>query len=142
VPQQPATLAVRSERHAPEAAAIDKRNPVVLRQALVEKSVVRLEQVKRAAVLAQNAIHEEFRLLAERLTKVIIKVRIQAHIRADRLQIAQPEPLSGEVTREIVRARIGEHPAGLSLEHVWPAKLASDGCIQQFVIADAATQTQ
>src|SRR5262245_26161046 len=114
LPQQSATLAFRRERHAPEAAAIDIGNSVVLRQALVEKGGIRLEQIKHTAIRSHNAIHEEFRLLAERLTKIIVKVRILTDVRIDGRQVAQPEPLSGEVTCEIVRARIGEHPAGLS----------------------------
>src|SRR5439155_14936838 len=59
VPQQSATLAVRSERHAPEAAAVDVRNPVVLCQSLVEKRVVRLDEVEHTAIFTQNAVHEQ-----------------------------------------------------------------------------------
>src|SRR5437016_3605958 len=88
LPQQSPTFAVRSERHATEAAAVDVRNPVVLRQALVEKGIVRLEQIQHTAILAPNTIHKEFGLLAECLTKIVIKVGILADIRADGLEIA------------------------------------------------------
>src|SRR5439155_25515700 len=109
---------------------------------LVEHGVVRLEQVEHTAIFTQNAVHEQLGLEAEGLTKVVGEIRVQAHVRIDGRQVAQPEPLSGEVTREIVRARIGEHPAGLSLEYVRLAQLASNGRIEEFVIGDTAPEKE
>ena len=112
----------------------------MLGQPFVDERVVRAQQIEHAPIFAEDAVDEEFGFLAERLTKIVIEVRIIAHIGADRLQVAQPEPLSGEVTREIVRARIGEHAAGLFLEHVRPVQLTANGCVEQFVIGDAAPE--
>ena len=50
------------ERHAPEPAAVDIRNLVVLREPLVEERVVGGEQLEDAAILAQLALEEELGL--------------------------------------------------------------------------------
>ena len=112
----------------------------MLRQPLVEKGVVRPQQIEHASIFAHDAVDEELGLQAKRLTEVVVEVRIQAHVRVDRRQVAQPEPLPGEVAREIVRARIGEHSADVPLEHVWPAELSANGRIEQRVIGQAAPE--
>ena len=82
--QQPAALAVLVERDAAEAAAVDVRNAVVLRQPLVDERVVGAQQIEHAAILAQDAVEEELRLLPERLPQVVVEVREQPHVRRDR----------------------------------------------------------
>ena len=67
---------------AAEAAAVDVRDAVVLREPLVEERVVRLQQVEHAAVLAQDALEEQLRLLAERLPQVVVEVGEQPQVRA------------------------------------------------------------
>ena len=67
---------------AAEAAAVDVRNAVVLREPLVEERVVGLQQVEHAAVLAQDALEEQLRLLPERLPQVVVEVREQPQVRA------------------------------------------------------------
>src|SRR6185295_539481 len=74
------------------------------------------DQIAHAAILAQDAVHEELGLLTERLTKVVVEVRVEAHVGVDRLQSAQAEPLSRKIARKVVRSRIGEHATGLPLE--------------------------
>ena len=58
----------------------------------------------------------------------------------DRVDIAQPQPLSGEIRREVERAAIGEHPARLLLELSGLAQLAPNGGVEQFIVRDAAPQ--
>ena len=77
--------------------------------------------------LAQHTVEKELGLLPERLTKVVIEVRVETHVRTDRFQIAQPQPLAGEVGREVERAPIGEHSAGLLLELLRATELAGHG---------------
>src|SRR5262245_23930152 len=110
----------------------------MLREPLVEKRVVGTQQIAHASVLAQNAVDEELGLLAKRLTEVVVEVGIQANVRVDRCEVAQPEPLPGEVARDVVRARIGEHSADMALEHIWSMELAANGRIEQRVIRNAA----
>ena len=142
MPQQASTLALGRERHAAEAAAVDIGNPVVPGQPLVEKGVVRPDQIEHAAILAHHAVEEELGLLPERLTQVVIEVREETRVRTDRLEIAQPQPLSGEVGREVERAPIGEHSARLLLELLRAAELAANRRVEQFIVGDAAPQEE
>ena len=64
--KQSAAPAVLVERDAPEAAAIHVRDAVMLRQPLVDERVVRAQQIEHAAILAQDALEEELRLLVGR----------------------------------------------------------------------------
>src|SRR5262249_45612124 len=88
LPQQPAAVAVRRQGHAAKAAAVDIWNPIVLGKALIEKGVVRPDQIEHAAILADYAVEKELGLLPEGLTQVVVEVREETRVRADRFQIA------------------------------------------------------
>ena len=100
VAKQPAAPLLPVERDAPESAAVDVRDPVVLRQAFVEVRVVRLDQVEHAAILMQNALEGEFGFPPECLPQVVVEIGKQAHVRRRGFKIAHVEPLSGEVRDE------------------------------------------
>src|SRR4029077_8928658 len=63
-------------------------------------------------------------------------------VRADRLQVSQPQPLSGEVAREVERAPIGEHSARLLPELLRATELACNRRGEQFIVGDAAPQEE
>ena len=63
--QQPATVLFALKRYASKAAAVDMGNVVVLGQPLVEKRVVRADQVQHTAVFADDALEEQLCLAAE-----------------------------------------------------------------------------
>ena len=69
------------QRHAAELAAIDVRNAVMFGQAFVEESIVGFDQVEHAAVLAQNTLEKQLRLLPHRLPQVVVEIRKQAACR-------------------------------------------------------------
>ena len=50
---------------AAEVAAVDVRDPVVLRQPLVDERIVRRQQIEHAAILADDAVEEQFGLALE-----------------------------------------------------------------------------
>ena len=106
-----------AERHAPELAAVDVRDAVVLRQPLVDERVVRGQQIDDAPILADDAVEQQLHFAAHRLPQRIVEVGIDHRQRADALQAAQVEPLAGEVDRERLGARVLQHPADLLLEH-------------------------
>src|SRR5262249_57012699 len=56
------------------------------------------------------------------------------------MNIAQPQPLSREIRRQVERAAIGEHPARLLLELCGLAQLAPNGGVEQFIVRDAAPE--
>src|SRR6185436_10264555 len=84
VPEQSAARAAWGKRYTPKAAAINLGNSVMLGQTLVEEGVVGPDQIAHAAILAQDAVHEELGLLTKRLTKVVVEVRVEAHVGVDR----------------------------------------------------------
>src|SRR5262249_19198430 len=84
------------------------------------------------------AIEKEFGFLPERLPQVVIEVPINSSVRSDGLDIAQPQPLSGEIRGEIERASIGEHPACLLLELSGLAQPAPNGGLEQLIVWAAA----
>src|SRR6185436_11817844 len=105
-----------------------------------QEGIVRPDEGAHAAVLAQHAVEEKLGFLPEGLPQVIVEVPEKIGAGQDRLDIAQPQPLSSEIRREVERAAIGEHPAGLLLELSGLTQLAPDGGVEQFIVRDAAPQ--
>ena len=62
--------------------------------------------------------------------------------RNDGLEVAQEQPLAGEVGDERVGAPVGEHPPHLRAEHRGLAQLASLGGRQQLIVGNAAPQKE
>ena len=56
--------------------------------------------------------------------------------------VADVQPLAGEVVDQRLRARVGQHPLHLPLQHVRVAQLPRDGQIQQLVVRDAAPEEE
>jgi len=52
------------------------------------------------------------------------------------------QPLAREVVDEGARARIGEHPANLRIEHRGLPKLPATGGVEQFLVWNAAPQKE
>ena len=69
---------VRAERDAPELAAVDVRDAVVLGQPLVDERVVGRQQVDDAAILADDAVEQQLDFAAHRLAQRIVEVRDRA----------------------------------------------------------------
>ena len=110
-------LHVGPERDAPELAAVDVRDAVVLRQPLVDERVVRVQQIDDAAIFADDAVEEQLDFAPHRLPQRIVEVGIDQRQRARALQAAQVQPLAGEVLRQRLGPRILQHAADLPLEH-------------------------
>ena len=142
MPQQPAAPAVGVEVHPPEPGAVDAGNAVVLGEALVQERVVGPQQVEHAAVLVDHAPDEPLRLLPHRLPQVVVEIGEEAAVRAQRREVAQPQPLPREVAGEVERARVGEHPARLPLELGGVAQLAAYRRVEQLVVGQAAPEEE
>ena len=67
--------------HPPELRTINIRNPVVLRQPLIDEGVIRRQQIQDAAVLMDHAAEEQFDLALECRPQVIVEIRKQIHLR-------------------------------------------------------------
>src|SRR5687767_8907973 len=94
------------------------------------------------SILAQHAVEEELGLLPEGLPQVVVEVPVERRIGIDRIDVAQAQPLAGEVRREVERAPVGQHPARLLLELSGLTEPPAHGGIEQFVVRDAAPQEE
>ena len=104
--------------HAAEVIALDVRQAVEARDALVDERVVGAQQIERAAVLLHDAAEEELRLALEPLPQRVVEVGEHALHGHDGVEVAQVQPLAREVLDERRRALVGEHALHLPLEHV------------------------
>ena len=104
------------QRNTAELVAVNALDPVVLSQALIEKGVVRPQQIDDAAILAQRAFDHELGFLRKRLPQVLVESREGPRIRRYPFDIAQEQPLAGEVLHQRLRALIGQHAADLALQ--------------------------
>ena len=114
----------------------------MLRKALVQERVVRAQQVERAPVLAHHTVDQQLRFLPERLPEVVVEIREDPHVGRDRIQVAQVEPLLGEVGNQVPRPRVGQHAPHLALEHRRFAEIAPRGGIQQLLVGNAAPEEE
>ena len=72
------------------------------REPLVQERVVGAQQIERTAVVADDAVEEQLGLAPECLAQTVIEVRKDALHRHRRVEVAQEQPLSGEVADERV----------------------------------------
>ena len=139
LPQQSAAVRV-GERHAAELRAVDIGDAVVLRQALVEKSVVGVQQVQHAAVLAQHAGKEQVRFLEERPAQGFIEFGEYIRIGPGEGQVAQIQPLAGEVLDQRLGTWIGQHPLHLVVNRGGSVQTTLFGQSEQLIVGNAAPQ--
>ena len=111
--EQPAAWIAGGETDAPRARAVDVRDAVVPGEPLVHEREVGVEEVDDAAVLLDDRAEEQLGLALKRLPQVAVEVR---RIGSGVFQLAQEQPLAGEVGDERLGPRIRQHPAHLPFE--------------------------
>src|SRR5439155_4647577 len=99
-------MAICIERHLAKLAAENMRKAVVPGQSLIEICVIHLDQIEYAAVLTDNALEQQLGFLSHRLAEVIVKILEQTHVRNERVQIAQMQPLPGKISHQRPRSHI------------------------------------
>ena len=139
LPQQPAARRV-GHSNPPELASVDAGNPVMLRQTLVYKGVIRVHQVHHAAIFVLDAFKEQLGFLEHGLAEVIVEIGEIHQIGRRVLEIAQEQPLFREIVGERVRARVDQHALHLLFENCRILEFALGGKIQQRVVRYAAPQ--
>ena len=113
------------------------------REAIVQERKVRAEQVEDAAIFAQNRLDEEPRLLGHRVAQPLVEIREQAIVGPlHRDEVAQKQPLPGEVLDKVCRAAIGDHPTHLLIEHLRRVQRAARPQIDQLIVRDAAPEEE
>ena len=140
MPEQASARAVVRPGDTPEVAALHSADAVMQRQSLVQERVIGPQQIKRAAILAQDAFEEQFCLAAKSLPQGIVEIGKVIGRRSRERDVAQEQPLSGEVLNERFRTRIGQHALHLSGEDARSPELVFHRQLEQLVVGDAAPQ--
>ena len=112
----------------------------MLRQPFVDKRVIRAQQVERAPILTQHAVEKELRFLPEGLTQIVVEIRKQTHIRRDRGEIAQVQPLRREVGDQRLRTSVRQHSPHLSFQHRRLVEFSRNRHVEQFIVRNTAPQ--
>ena len=136
--QQTATIRV-GQRHAAELRPIDLWNAVVLGEAFVDERVVGRQQIEQAAILADDARDEQFGLLHERRSQRFVE-RKDHRIWRRGLDVAQMQPLPGEIRDERVGPRVGKHALHLLQQHRGISQPAPLREVEQLIVGNAAPQ--
>ena len=132
----------RIQLHLAEGGAIDAGHAVMLGQALVQVGVVGIQEVHDAAVFLHDAGEEHLGLGLHGGAQALVKVREDAAVRTLIVQLAQIQPLAGEILGQRPGARIGQHAGDLGLQHGRPGQLALLGDGDQLVVGDGAPQEE
>ena len=130
---------------AAEVAAVDVRDAVVPRQPLVDERVVGRQQVERRCGPRRRMLREEQLGLAPEAParRSLSKSGNSSEFGAMFSQVAQVQPLAGEVLDERVGLRIGEHAPHLRLEHCGlAAARPAAASVEQRVVRDAAPEEE
>jgi hypothetical protein len=109
-------------------------------KSFIDEGVIRIQQVDDAAVLAHDALKEKLRLAPEGLPQVVIPVGKLFPVGDSALQVAQEEPLAGEISDQGLGPRVRQHPPHLLLEHRRVLQFPLRGGVQELVVRDAAPQ--
>jgi hypothetical protein len=139
--EQPAALRV-AERDAAEPAAGHVWHAIVARQPLVQERVVRGQELADRAIVANLTLEEELGLLAERLAQRLVEFGKQVGVGHGVPEVAQLEPLRGEVLDQRAGPFVGQHPPHLALEHGGVAQRSARRQVEQFVVRDAAPEKE
>ena len=140
MPEEAAALRQVGQLDAPEPAAVDAGDAVVPGEPLVDEGVVGVEEVEHAAVVAQGAGEKQGRLVPECLDEVVVEVGIRHRVALDVLEVAQVQPLHGEVVDERPGPQVGEHAPDLLVEDRRIAQPARLRRVEQGVVGDAAPE--
>ena len=112
------------------------------RQAFVEERVVRADEIEHAPVFRDDALEEQLALRLERVPQIGVELGEEIRIGQDLLQIAQIQPLAGEILDQRFGTLIGEHPFHLRFERRGIAQLAVFGETKQLIVRDAAPEEE
>jgi len=72
----------------------------MLREPFVQPYMFRLQQFEHAAVFADDVTAKQFGFAAHRLAEIVVEVWKEPPVRRDGVEIAQVQPLRGEVSHQ------------------------------------------
>ena len=122
------------QQRASELRAGDVGQPVMPREPLVHEGVVGGDEVKDAAILADDAVEEELGFADERFGERAVPVRVEQPVGPDLVDVLQPQPLRRKSRRQRLRSRVGQHALDLPVVDRRIAQRAVAGGLEQFLI--------
>ena len=114
----------------------------MLGQRLVQERVVGRQEIQDAAVLTEDAVQEQLGFTHEGGAHALVEIAEQVHVRLLGFDVAQEQPLGGEVGHQGSAARIGQHAVHLPAQDVGLAQGSRGGRIQQLVVGDAGPEEE
>ena len=139
-PEKAAPIGI-GDRHAAEVRSVDLLDAVVIGEPLVQVGVIGSQKVEQASIFPDDAGEQELGFFDERLTQRFVE-RKNHRVGLHGFDVAQVQPLPGEVRDERIGARIGQHAPDLALEDHWVFQPAAFGQIEQLVVGDRAPQKE
>ncbi len=127
---------------AAELDAVNALDPVVLGQALIQEGVVRTQQVGDAPIVPHLTFDQELGLFRKGMAQVLVEIRIGRRVRRYPRDVAQEQPLAGEVLHQRLRAWIGQHALDLRLQDGRVGQAPALGNGEQLVVGNAAPQEE
>ena len=133
----------RSQRHAPEVAAVDVRDAVVPRQPLVEERVVRAAADRARCGPRARCSRRKLGLAPQRLAQVVVEIREQPRIRR-RLLRGCAGTATGRRSSSRAPRRAGRPACAAPAARAPPARcsLPRAGQVEQLVVRNAAPQEE
>ena len=89
-----------------------------------------------------NAVEEQRCFLLHRLAEVVIEIGEGLQIRRTALNVAEEEPLLGEIRDQGIGSRVREHAFHLLIQHSGVLQLPLRRNRQQFLVRDTAPQEE
>src|SRR5215831_14761187 len=88
----------------------------MLRDTLIDESVIRSQQIQSRTVFENNALEKHFGLSFQTLAEIVVEIGKDIFVRPHTLHVAQIQPLARKVGAKSPRTLIGEHTFYLLLE--------------------------
>ena len=114
----------------------------MLGQGFVQERIVRRQELQDAAVLTQDAVQEQLGFTHERGAHTLVEIAEQVDVRFLGFDVAQEQPLGGEVGHQRAAARIGEHARHLAAQDFGLAQRSRGSRIQQLVVGHAGPEEE
>src|SRR5262249_9456020 len=108
----------------------------------VQERVIGAQQIERAAILAHDALEEQFRFAPKGLPKSIVKVRKVLLDRNDGRKVTQEQPLSCELLHKRAEPWICDHPADLPIQYRRILQPILLGQAQQFLVRNTTPEEE
>src|SRR5258708_27046797 len=91
--------------------SLGARDIVEPRQPLVQISIVAVDEIQNAAVVAKDALEEQLGLAPHRPAQIFVEIRKSLSVGRHRLELTYLKPLAAKVVDQSLRFRVKKHSA-------------------------------